>query len=195
VYGFVRYSCTILGACCLAAFGAERAFMLKGKTAYGGGQDGEPGVRRPLTPEDLAAVAKPSHGLAQVVPIPTVVLPQMEDGFAAHPRMNHVAPGGDLFAPDKIFNTVHVLRVPGASDIAFYVPGAHPRWVYIANADGVVRFRYKNADPKARGKPEQIVAGIPSTHRDARNTACIVNAGEWATLMPLGAAWDSQELR
>jgi glucose/arabinose dehydrogenase len=35
----------------------------------------------------------------------------------------------------------------------------------------VVRFRYKTGDLKATGKPEQIIAGIPTTHHYARDIA------------------------
>jgi hypothetical protein len=96
------------------------------------------------------------------------------------------APNGDLFVADATFGAVRVMRVlPGRTTpvrdavfasrlnqpfgIAFYPLGSHPRWVYIANSDGVVRFRYRNGDLKATGKPEQIIAGIPTTHHYARD--------------------------
>jgi hypothetical protein len=41
----------------------------------------------------------------------------------------------------------------------------------IANSDGVVRFRYRTGDLKATGKPEQIIAGIPTTDHYARDIA------------------------
>jgi glucose/arabinose dehydrogenase len=53
--------------------------------------------------------------------------------------------------------------------IAFYPPGPNPEWIYIANSDSVVRFRYTNGDLKAAGKPENIVDGIPWTHHYARH--------------------------
>jgi glucose/arabinose dehydrogenase len=55
--------------------------------------------------------------------------------------------------------------------IAFYPPGQNPEWIYIANSNAVVRFRYRNGDLKAAGKPEKIVAGIPWTHHYARDIA------------------------
>ncbi len=98
------------------------------------------------------------------------------------------APNGDLFVADAMFGAVRVMRVlPGrvravreevfASGlkqpfgIAFYPLGSNPRWVYIANSDGVIRFRYRNGALKAMGKPEQIIAGTPTTHRYAREVA------------------------
>lgn len=131
----------------------------------------------------------------------------MPDGFSVElatsalrkPRVIREAPNGDLFVADTMFNVVRVLRIPpgGAKPardevfasglkqpfgIAFYPLGSDPRWVYIANSDGVVRFRYGNGQLKAIGKPERIVAGIPTTHHYARDIA-------------LGAAWDTEELR
>jgi mono/diheme cytochrome c family protein len=96
------------------------------------------------------------------------------------------APNGDLFIANAMFGSVHVVRVlPGRArpvheevfavglkqpfGIAFYPLGSHPRWIYIANSDGMVRFRYRSGDLKAAGKPEQIVAGPPTIHRYARD--------------------------
>src|SRR5260370_21943791 len=83
-------------------------------------------------------------------------------------------------------DAVHVLRIPPGSahavrdevfasglkqpfGIAFYPLGPNPRWVYVANSDGVVRFHYKNGDLEATGKPEQIIEGIPSAHHYPRD--------------------------
>jgi glucose/arabinose dehydrogenase len=158
-----------------------------------------------------------------------------------------VAPNGDLFVADSMVGTVHVLRIPAGQavpekdavfarglqqpfGIAFYPLGPNPQWVYIANSDGVVRFRYKNGDLVATGKPERIIEGIPAAHHYARdivfspdgsrlflsvgsgsNVALDMfpephwtmipeprNVGglaEWAKTKPLGAAWDTEELR
>ena len=82
---------------------------------------------------------------------------------AHKPRVIRTAPNGDLFVADSMFNSVRVLRVPAGSakpernevfasglkqpyGIAFYPLGPNPRWVYVANSDGVVRFPYKNGD-------------------------------------------------
>jgi glucose/arabinose dehydrogenase len=98
-----------------------------------------------------------------------------------------VAPNGDLFVAESMLGTVQVLRNPSGGGsvrhelfasglkqpfgIAFYPVGGNPSWVYIANRDGVVRFRYKNGDLKASGKSEHIVEGIPTTHYVARDFA------------------------
>jgi mono/diheme cytochrome c family protein len=156
MFGLVRYSLTIAASICAAILAGERAF-------------GQP----------------PTYGVAQVVPIPTGARPQVP---ARRTRVIREAPNGDLFVADTMFGAVHVLRAPPGStrpirdevfaggltqpfDIAFYPLGSNPRWVYIANSDGVVRFRYRNGDLKATGQPEQIVAGIPTSHHDARDIA------------------------
>jgi mono/diheme cytochrome c family protein len=185
MFGILRYSFAIVASLCAVALGGERAFgqVLQGEAAYGSRHDDRPDLHRLLTLQDLPAIEKPTYGLAQIVPIPTGARPQVPDGFSVElvtsaprkPRVIREAPNGDLFVADTMFNAVHVLRIPpgGAKPardevfarglkqpfgIAFYPPGSDPRWVYIANSDGVVRFRYRNGQLKATGKPERIVA-------------------------------------
>jgi glucose/arabinose dehydrogenase len=246
-----------IAACCLSLLAGGGAFgqALQGEAAIGSWRDDKPGVRRLLRAQDLPAVAKPTYGAAKVVPIPASARPQVPEGFSAErvpsslhkPRVIRVAPNGDLFVADSMFGTVHVLRVPAGRakpekdvvfavglkqpfGIAFYPLGPNPQWVYIANSDGVVRFRYKNGDLKATGKPERVIAGIPWTHHYARDIAfspdgkrlfLSVGSGsnvaldmfpephwttdpeprnvdglaEWVKMKPLGAAWDTEELR
>lgn len=246
-----------IAVCCLSLLAGELAFgqVLRGGAADGSWHDDKPGVRRLFTPQDLPAISKPTYGVAQVVAMPAGARPQVPDGFSAElvtsdlhkPRAIRVAPNGDLFVADSMFGSVHVLRVPAGRakpekhavfasglqqpfGIAFYPLGPNPRWVYIANSDGVVRFRYKNGDLKATGRPERIIAGIPATHHWARDIVFspdgnrlffsvgsgsnvaqdmfpephltmnpeprIVNGlTEWVKTKPVGAAWDTEELR
>ncbi len=53
--------------------------------------------------------------------------------------------------------------------IAFYPPGPNPTWVYVANADSIVRFPYKAGDLKASGAVEQVVSGVPANHHWSRD--------------------------
>src|SRR5271167_1492782 len=126
MYGIVRCSFAIIATLYLAAFAGERAMgqVLKGEAAYGGWQDDKPGVRRLLTPQDLPPIAKATYAVAQVVPIPAGARPQVPDGFSVQlvtsdlhkPRVIRIAPNGDLFVADSMFNTVHVLRIaPGSA--------------------------------------------------------------------------------
>jgi glucose/arabinose dehydrogenase len=246
-----------IAACCLSLLAGERAFgqVLTGEAAMGSWHDDKPGARRLLTPQDLPAIAKPTYGVAQVVPMPPGARPQVPEGFSAElvttdlhkPRVIRVAPNGDLFVADSMFNSVRVLRIPAGRarpekdvvfanglkqpyGIAFHPLGPNPRWVYVANSDGVVRFPYRNGDLQATGKPERVIEGIPWVHHYGRDIAfspdgkrlyLSVGSGSnvaldmfpephwtmhpeprnvdgleaWAKLKPLGAAWDTEELR
>jgi glucose/arabinose dehydrogenase len=130
-----------------------------------------------LRPHDLPAVSKPTNGIVEIVTMPPGAEPRLPDGFSAalvpakgmhKPRVIRVAPNGDLFVADTMFNSVHVLRIPAGRatpeqdtvfasglkqpyGIAFYPPGPNPQWVYVANSDSVVRFRYQNGDLEAAG--------------------------------------------
>ena len=168
--------------------------LLKGKAAFGSWQQDKPGIRRLLTPRDLAPIGKSTPNFSEVAPMPAGVRPQVPPGFSvemvasgiASPRAIRVAPNGDLFVADSASNTVRVLRVPAGSalptqnevfasglyqpfGIAFYPLGPNPEWVYIANSDGVVRFPYRNGDVAASGKAEQIVGRIPWVHHWTRD--------------------------
>jgi mono/diheme cytochrome c family protein len=174
MFGILRYSFAIVASVWAVALGGGRAFghLLQGEAADG------------------------SFGLAQVVPIPTGARPQVPDGFSVGPVTSALrkpwvireAPNGDLFVADTMLNAVHVLRISPRSvipardeifarglkqpfGIAFYPLGPDPRWVYIANSDGVVRYRYRNGQLKATGKPELIIAGIQTIHHYARDLA------------------------
>jgi glucose/arabinose dehydrogenase len=259
MYPISRYSLKIvaIAASCLSLLAGEPAFgqALQGEAAIGSWQDDKPGVRRLLTPQDMPAISKPTYGLAQVVPMPSGTRPQLPDGFTAElvttdfrkPRVIRVAPNGDLFVADSMFGAVRVLRVPAGRakpeqdvvfasglkqpfGIAFHPPGPNPQWVYVANTDSVVRFRYRNGDLKATGKPERIIEAIPSAHHYARDIAfspdgkrlflsvgsgsnvaldmfpephwtmhpeprILEGLAEWVKAKPLGAAWDTEELR
>ena len=150
MHGITRCSLMIVAYFCVVTLAAERAFgqMPNDESAYGSPHE-QPGPRPP-------------------------------------PRVMREAPNGDLFIADTMFDAVRVLRFPSGSatavrdevfvsglkqpfGIAFYPLGSNPRWVYIADSDGVVRLRYRDGDLRATGKPEQIVAGPPTTHYYARD--------------------------
>ena len=186
----------IAAACLLSALAGEPAFgqVLQGAAAFGTWRDDKPGVRRLIRPQDLPPVSKASDGPQQVVPMPAGARPQVPAGFSAelvtselrNTRAIRAAPNGDLFVASSMSNTVHVMRIPAGSakperitvfatgltqpfGIAFYPLGPNPRWVYIANSDGLVRFPYKNGDLQATGKPERIVEGILPRHHWTRD--------------------------
>jgi glucose/arabinose dehydrogenase len=159
-------------------------------------------VRRSITAQDLPPISTATFGSTQVVPIPAGGRPQVPDGFVVErvtpdlpdARVIRVAPNGDLFVASSMSNTVHVLRIPAGSatpqrhtvfasglrqpfGIAFYPLGPNPRWVYIANSDGLVRFPYRNGDLVATGRAERLVSGIPSAHHWARDLVVSPDGG------------------
>lgn len=81
MHGIVHYSFTIVASFCVAVLAGERAFgqVLKGEAAHGRLYDDRPGLRRLLTPQDLPPIAKPTYGMAQIVPTPTGAPPQVPD--------------------------------------------------------------------------------------------------------------------
>jgi glucose/arabinose dehydrogenase/cytochrome c2 len=170
------------------ATGARR---LTAAVASGSWRDDAPGVRRHLTLSDLPApYATASAGNPpQVVAAPDGAALHVPDGFAValfargleNPRLLRIAPNGDVFLAETAAGRIRVLRAaPGAWQpertgvfaqgldgpfgIAFYPPGASPSWVYVAEANRVVRFPYQPGDLAARGPFEVVVASLtPST--------------------------------
>src|SRR5206468_7853855 len=167
---------------------------LTGRAAFGSWKDDSPGRRRLIRPSDLPAISSSVNEPANIVPRPSNVVPHVPDGFAVElvtgnihaPRVIRTAPNGDLFVADSLNNAVHVLRIPHGTakpttdevfvrglylqfGIAFYPPGPNPQWIYIANANGLVRFPYKNGDLKPSGNAQNVIGGIPTFHHWARD--------------------------
>ena len=239
----------IAAAVALAIPGASLAAegtVLTGAAAFGGWDKSQPGVRRLIRSEDLPApLATPSASNAPgLVSMPANVKLNVPDGFKVElladgfeqPRVVRAAPNGDLFVADSSANTVVVLQLDAAGKvgqksvfasglnqpygIAFYPPGDSPQWVYVGNADSVVRFPYRTGDLKASGPSETVVADVPSNHHWTRDIAFSPdgktlylavgsgsNIGEdvwglpqggidaWATSHPLGEMWGAEEGR
>ncbi len=61
-------------------------------------------------------------------------------------------------------NKVYATGLSRPFGIAFFPNGDNPQWLYVANADSVVRFAYRNGDLKAAGKPETIVGRLPGSY-------------------------------
>jgi glucose/arabinose dehydrogenase len=227
----------------------DRGEVLKGPAAFGDWRTDKPGMRRLITPKDMPAPGgtESASNFPKVVPMPAGAKPQVPAGFSAEmiasglksPRVIRVAPNGDLFVAESKANAVRVIRMaPGSAKpsvnqvfasagliqpygIAFYPPGPQPRWVYIANSDGLVRVPYKNGDLKASARPQRIVERIPWVHHwtrdvvvsaDGKRLLYSVGSGsnvaldmfpvpldmpfdEWKKTRPVGAAWDTEEKR
>ncbi|MDR3637877.1 MAG: sorbosone dehydrogenase family protein [Isosphaeraceae bacterium] len=178
---------------------ADEPKVLKGQDALGDWTTDAPGVRRLITVDDLPKpfdTPSASNG-PKVVRRPEGAWPKAPKGFKVtefmtklnQPRVIITAPNGDLFVAESAPGRIRVLRDADgdgtpevtsafASDlsqpfgIAFYPPGPNPTHVYVANTGSVVRFPYRNGDTKATGKPETIVADIPSGGR-------LTGGGHW----------------
>ena len=168
---------------------------LVGAAAFGDWHSDRPGLSRFIRPEDLpkpgatASVANVAH----VVPRPPTVIPQAPPGFKVElfaegldgPREMRVAPNGDIFVAETGADRIRVLRgargdtnsvneifASGLNQpfgMAFFPSGDKPKWIYVANTDGVVRIPYAVGETKAAGKPEVIVAGLPTGGHSTRN--------------------------
>ena len=95
-----------------------------------------------------------------------------EGGFK-NPRWTVLAPNGDVFLSDAGANSVVVLRDANRDGVAEqrfvfsdklsqpFGMAFHDNWLYVANTDSVVRFRYKPGQTAAEGDPEKLVDLTP----------------------------------
>lgn len=222
----------------------ESPQVLKGDAAFGDWKQDAPGVRRLIRPEDLPRpylTGSSSNG-ADRVAMPKDAAPRLPPGFTAQriatgiasPRALRVAPNGDILVADSRAGKVRLYRLDdkgGTAEatvfagglnrpygMAFY-PAAQPRWLYVANTDGVVRFPYRQGDLEASGKAETVVAGLPTGGHWTRDIAFSKDGGtlyvsigsasnaaegmapppggleSWTSSSPLGAAWGSERGR
>jgi glucose/arabinose dehydrogenase len=170
---------------------ATKKSTLTGQAAFTDAMHESPGTRRKVTAADLPAPA-PSESVdngAHVVARPDNAWPVAPKGFKVelyttnleNPRLIRTAPNGDIFLAESQTNKIKVFRGVGADGkpkevsefatdlnlpfgINFYPAGPNPKWVYVGNTDGVVRFPYKNGDLKATGPAEKI-AEVPGGGR------------------------------
>ncbi len=146
----------------------------------------KPGDRHHVRAADLPSPSPQNIHRYKVVPRPQDAWPMAPAGFKVeqvatgleNPRRIACAPNGDLFIAESEAGKILVLRMgPDGKEsgrevfadglrlpygIAFYPPGANPRYLYVANTDSVVRFPYARGGLKAGGKPEIIVPELPA---------------------------------
>jgi glucose/arabinose dehydrogenase len=165
--------------------------VLTGQAAFTDAAHESPGTRRHVTVNDLPAPA-PDQSVdngPSVVPRPANAWPIAPKGFKVelyatgldNPRLLRVAPNGDLFLAESETGKIKVFRgvttdgkpqqvsvfaegLHQPFGIAFYPSGPNPKYVYIGNTDGIVRFPYQNGDLKARGAAEGL-ADLPGGGR------------------------------
>jgi glucose/arabinose dehydrogenase/cytochrome c2 len=183
----------------------------------------------------------------QVVAAPANAAPSVPLGFTAkmfakdlqNPRLVRTAPNGDIFIAETGRNQLRVLRAADGAEspiesrifaeglrapfgIAFYPPGEHPQFVYVACVNSVVRFAYHDGDLSASGTPEIIVPKLADTtgghttrdvvfSKDGKRMFISVGSGSnvaeqigrktpddvraWEAEHGLGAAWGSEANR
>ncbi len=133
------------------------------------------------SPKETASAAN----FSRIVARPEGALPRVPTGFRVaefagdfqEPRIIVTAPNGDIFVAESRGNRIRILRdadgdgtpelnevfVAGLNKpfgIAFYPPGPDPKFIYIGNTDGVVRFPYTSGQTKAAG-PAQPIVDLP----------------------------------
>jgi len=162
---------------------ASKRPVLTGQDAFTDALHESPGIRRHLTWADLPAPA-PEQSVDNgptVAPRPATAWPIAPKGFKVdlyatgldNPRLIRTAPNGDLFLAESQPGIIKVFRGVDADGkakevadfatglnlpfgIAFYPAGPNPKWLYVGNTDGVVRFPYQVGDLKATGAPEHL---------------------------------------
>src|SRR5262249_49714224 len=154
---------------------ASQSNVLTGNAAFGDWREDRPGLVRHIRPADLPkpGATASSANVSRVVRRPGEALPQVPAGFKVEllaeglsgPREMRTAPNGDIFVAEPRAGRIRVLRLSEDGSrlvknetyanglrypfgIAFF-PSDHPQWVYVANPDSVVRFRYQDGDLKA----------------------------------------------
>ena len=172
--------------------------LLEGAAAYGDWRSDAPGIRRRIKASDLPVpyATNPTANAPAVIGKPPNARLNVPLGFQAkllasnldQPRLIRVAPNGDIFIAESGAGRVRVLRPSDRGGevsrneifasslnlpfgIAFFPNGDSPQWVYVANTDSVVRFRYRNGDLKASTEPEVIVPKLPQGGHESRDVA------------------------
>ena len=167
-----------------------------GAAAFGDWRSDAPGVVRNFTVDTMPSpnATSSAHRSPAVVARPAGATLRAPPGFTAEPfatgldgpRTMRVAPNGDVFVAESGAGRLRVLRVPpGAAarpqlytfakglsypfGIAFWPPGPAPRFVYVAETERVVRFPYRSSDTESRGKPETVVAHLPTGGHGTRD--------------------------
>ena len=187
------------------------ARALAGRGSFGGYRDDGPGVRRHITAANLPApLASPSsRNPPLIVLAPSAASLHVPPGFAVSPflenlvgpRLLRVAPNGDIFVAESSAGRIRALRAKDGAPhpdeneafatgldrpfgLAFYPPGEHPKWLYVADNDAVVRFPYRPGDlhgalprPRwsCRSSPARQAAtgrGISRSPATARRCSC-----------------------
>jgi hypothetical protein len=135
------------------------------------------------------------RNMPKIIPAPEGKMPAVPKGFMVEvfanglnqPRVLRIAPNGDVFVAESgggrvlVFPAAPAERAPLKPEvfaeglqkpfgIAFYPP-AEPRYVYVGEANQVVRFPYHVGDRRAIGPAEVIIPDIPTQRHWTRDLA------------------------
>jgi glucose/arabinose dehydrogenase len=179
---------------------AQSGELRTGAAAHAGWKVDAPGVRRHIKPSDLPAPPTAEDGEASVasgaklIAPPEGALPKVPDGFTVQvfaggfkqPRTLRIAPNGDIFLSESGTGRVLVFRADSGGapakpevfaenldrpyGIVFQPPG-DPQYVYVAAANQVVRYPYRNGESKAAGPAETVIGNIPTKRHWTRDLA------------------------
>lgn len=126
--------------------------------------------------------SRPAFNFPKLVPQPANARLRLPPGFHVDvfsrdvraPRVMKLAPNGDIFVSETQMGRVVVVR-PSAdgtkaatvetfaqglnlpNGLAFYPSGAHPKWLYVAETNRVVRYAYTVGQEQAASVPEIVV--------------------------------------
>jgi glucose/arabinose dehydrogenase len=152
---------------------------------FGDFRSQKPGARHHIRARDLPppAQAEDASNGPDLIARPEGARPLAPKGFVVEPyatgldapRQVKAAPNGDLFVAESYAGRLRVVRGFSADGkarttavfarglrkpfgVAFYPPGASPKWLYVADTDAVLRVPYESGDLKARGKFEKVLS-------------------------------------
>ena len=222
--------------------------MLTGADAFGDCKQDAPGVTRHITAKDLPppGETESASNAPDPVPMPEGAMPKVPEGFKVemvargidNPRAIRFAPNGDLFVASSEGGEVLVSSTSTATapsrhadvfatgltqpyGIAFY-PQENPQWVYVAESDGLRRYRLQGGRHEGVGRSRDAVQEHPARapldprHRVLARRQDPVLFGrlglqcrpkapwsrrpkggvdDWAKDHPLGVAWGGEERR
>lgn len=183
----IAYLATLSGK---AAAPAAAAKTVAAGDKAGAWTEDKPGDQHHITVDALVApYASESAGNGpKVAKRPDGAMPAVPAGFKVSvfaadmgkTRLMLRAPNGDLIVSDAGKGEVRVLRpsADGATSasasvfatgltrpygLALWPSGAHPKYLYVASVNSVVRYAYTAGDLKAKGEPETIIEKLADT--------------------------------
>lgn len=165
------------------------------------------GTRHFIDPDHLAKPGKSIISIPQKLKPPQDAPLKAPPGFRINifardlqgPRWLAVAPNGDIFCVesehvrivvlrdadhDGVAETQHIFTggLHGPHGIAF-----HDGYLYVANTNNVVRFKYRDGQMEAGGRPEVVVSNIPANGYNMHWTRDLIFTPDDRMLVSIGS--------